>query len=257
MTARVPRGTARWRVCVFFVSIRMHSWFFSSMRWCDTPIHVIDFEGNLTSGVLEFGIVTLLGGAVQAARTRLCGAIGRIRTSDTAIHQIEGGMVAGSPPFRDDFDAFARLRETGPLAAHFASAENTLLKATWPYPRTSPDFARPGGTVLDWGPWIDTGRLYGQVFPELPSTRLEDLVTALGLQPRLDQLASAHCPPLRRMYHAALYDALAAALLLLSLGERPEFAGMTLPWLLQLSTLNPEKRAALRQQDWTGASAPE
>jgi DNA polymerase-3 subunit epsilon len=46
-----------------------------------------------------------------------------------------------------------------------------------------------------------------------------------------------------------LYDALAAAVLLLSLGRRPEFSRMTVPWLLQLSTANALKRAALQQDD--------
>ena len=42
------------------------------------PIHFIDFEGNRTSGILEFGVVTLHGETIEAARTRLCGATGRV-----------------------------------------------------------------------------------------------------------------------------------------------------------------------------------
>jgi len=37
------------------------------------------------------------------------------------------------------------------------------------------------------------------------------------LTPRLDALAAEHCPPNRRRYHCALYDALAAALVLRAL----------------------------------------
>ena len=50
-------------------------------------------------------------------------------------------------------------------------------------------------------------------------------------------------------YHAALYDALAGAVLLLALLRRPEFAAATLPWLLQMSTLDPVKRGAMQQRD--------
>ena len=219
------------------------------MLWSGTPIHVIDFEGNLTSGILEYGVVSVQGGSIQRVETRLCGPIGRIRPADTAIHGINASTVAAEDPFSVEFERFAKLREAGPLCAHYAQAENTLIKATWPYPRTSPDFARPGAAVTEWGPWIDTGRLYTQLFPTLPSGKLEDLVTMFQLTARLAELAEVHCRPSRRFFHAALYDALAAALLLLALGERPEFRCVTLAWLLQMSTANAEKRAALQQDE--------
>jgi DNA polymerase-3 subunit epsilon len=101
--------------------------------------------------------------------------------------------------------------------------------------------------VAEWGPWIDTGRLAAQFFPQLTSGKLEDVVAALGLQAELAELARAHCPAERRHYHAALYDALAGALLLAALAARPECAEKSMGWLLAMSTLNPEKRDALRQ----------
>jgi len=219
------------------------------MHWADTPIHFIDFEGNRTSGILEFGVVTLRGDGIAAVRTRTCGAVGRIAPEDVAVHGLAESRVAGQAPFRDEWDYFAKLREQGPLAAHFAQAENHLLKSVWPYPRQSPDFARPGLSAAEWGPWIDTGRLYPQFFPSLGDGKLEELVARLGLQAELDRAAAHHCPADRCHYHAALYDALAGALLLLALVRRPEFAGATIPWLLQMSTLDAAKRAALRQTD--------
>lgn len=216
-------------------------------HWLDTPIHFIDFEGNRTSGVLEFGVVTLRGGAVAAARTRTCAAIGRVAPEDTAVHGLDAASVAREAPFAAEWEYFAGLRESGPLAAHFAPAENSLIKSVWAYPRSAPDFARRAGPVAEWGPWIDTGRLVPQFFPQLAEAKLERLVADFGLQAELDALAARHCPAERRRYHAALYDALAGALLLLALVRRPEFAGATIPWLLQMSTLDPERREALRQ----------
>lgn len=220
------------------------------MPWTDTPIHFIDFEGSIASGILEYGVVTLRGGRVETTRTRLCRAIGRVGEADAAIHGLTAGLVARFDPFAcgAEFEHFAALRETGPFGAHFAHAENSLIKSAWPYPRLSPDFARGAPHALaEWGPWIDTGRLYCEIFPQIECGQLETLVATFGLQPELDALARAHCPEDRRRYHAALYDALAAALLLLALGRRAEFARMTLPWLLQMSTANPEKRDAMRQ----------
>lgn len=218
-------------------------------NWADHPIHFIDFEGNGTSGIIEFGVVTLRGGEIVETRTRLCSAIGRVKAEDTAIHGLAESELRAFAPFRDEWEYFASLRERGPLAAHFAQAENYLLKTVWSYPRTSPDFARPGRSTTEWGAWIDTGRLYPQFFPQLGDGKLEQLVTACGLQPELDALAADHCPADRRMYHAALYDALAGALLLQAFLRRPECAEATLPWLLQMSTVDGAKRDALQQGD--------
>lgn len=219
------------------------------MRWADTPIHFLDFEGNASSGIIEFGVVTLRGGEIAETRTRLCRPGGAVSTQDTAVHGLRAETLAAESPFDDEWEYFAGLRETGPLAAHFASVENSLLKRTWAYPRQAPDFARPGKSMTEWGPWIDTGRLYPQFFPALGDGKLEELIAATGLQTELDQLAAAQCPAGRRQYHAALYDALAGALLLRALWRRPEFAEATIPWLLQMSTLDGGKRDALQQGD--------
>jgi DNA polymerase-3 subunit epsilon len=150
----------------------------------------------------------------------------------------------------DEWEFFVHLRERGPLAAHYAGVENALLKGVWPYPRSSPDFARPGEQVVDWGPWIDTARIYGQLYPTLESSgRLEALVQACGLQEKLDAAAADHCPVGRRQYHCALYDALAGALLLANLARDPQVAALTTMQLLALSTLDPRRREALQQRE--------
>ncbi len=219
------------------------------MRWVDQPVYFLDFEGSRATGVLEYGVATVLGGRVVEARTRLCRATGRVRAEDVATHGLKESDVAAHPPFSEDFDFFAGLRESGPFAAHYAGVENALLKSVWPYPRRSPDFARPGENTVDWGPWIDTGALYAQLYPRLVSLKLADLVAACGLQADLAGLAAAHCPAARRNYHAALYDALAGALLLASLGREPWLEELSLGQMLALSALNPEKRDALRQRE--------
>jgi DNA polymerase-3 subunit epsilon len=219
------------------------------MHWADAPIHFIDFEGSRQSGILEFGVVTMQAGVIAATGSRCCAATGRIPPEDTAVHGLRADELAGEAPFSAEWELFAGLRERGPLAAHFSGVENGLLKSVWPYPRTAPDFAQPGRSAGEWGPWIDTGRLYPQFFPQFGSGKLEHLVTVCGLQEELDAQAALHCPAARRFYHAALYDALAGALLLLAFLRRPEFATATIPWLLQMSTLDGAKRGALQQPD--------
>jgi DNA polymerase-3 subunit epsilon len=186
---------------------------------------------------------------VTATLTRLCAPTGRVRSQDAEVHGLREELLAGCAPFSADWEVFADRREKGPLAAHYAGAENSLLKSIWPYPRSSPDFARPGGRVAEWGPWIDSARIYGQLYPDLPSGRLESLVAACGLQAELDALAGTHCPPGRRRYHGALYDALAGALLLGSLSRHPQLASLTVMQLLALSTLDPTKRDSIVQRE--------
>ncbi|HUR57372.1 MAG TPA: 3'-5' exonuclease [Opitutaceae bacterium] len=219
------------------------------MRWLDQPIYFVDFEGSRLSGIIEYGVATLLGGEVIGAHTRLCAPIGAVRAEDTAVHGLRAEALAGRAPFADDWEYFADLRERGPLAAHYAGVENGLLKGVWPYPRNSPDFARPGERIIDWGPWIDTAPLYAQLYPQFDSGRLESLVAACGLQAELDALAARHCPADRRRYHAALYDALAGALLLASLARDPQLRALTTLQLLALSTLDGTKRDALQQRE--------
>ncbi len=219
------------------------------MSWTATPIHFIDFEGSLASGILEYGIVNLHGPQIVSTHTQLCRPTGPIRVEDRQLHHLDAATLSPHEPFANAFSRFAQLRATGPLAAHFAHAENSLLKSVWPYPPASPDFNRPGHTLADWGPWIDTGRLYAELFPTLPSGQLAQLIAATAQQPDLDQLAAQHCPYQRSHYHAALYDALAAALLFLDLTRRPELRDATLPWLLQHSTANPARRESLRQPE--------
>ncbi len=219
------------------------------MSWVRQTIHFLDFEGAVGCGILEYGIVTLSGGEIVDTATRLCRATGRVRPEDEAVHGIAAEAVAEHAPFTEEFERFAQLRESGPLAAHFANAENTMLKSVWPYSRQGPDWVRPGETATEWGPWIDTGRLYPQLYAGLESARLEELVGRMGLQNELDRLALEICPPTRQQYHAALYDALAGALLLRRLAMEPEVAAQSLIWLLTMSTLDPGKREALTQGD--------
>jgi len=219
------------------------------MPWTDQLIHFIDFEGSTASGILEYGIVTVRGAEILGAATGLCCPTGRVRDEDVALHGIEADAVADRPSFETEFDRFVGLRKSGPLAAHFAQAENTMIKSVWAYPPVSPDWVRPGQEAHEWGPWVDTGRLYPQLYPQLTSAKLQEVVAAAGLQQQLDDAAQRRCPAERCHYHAALYDALAGALLLARLAADPGIGGKSLTWLLQFSTRDPDKRTALVQDD--------
>lgn len=219
------------------------------MPWREIPIHFLDFEGSLATGVVEYGMAVLHGDEIVEVATRLCRPTGPLRREDSAVHGIVAADVAELAPLADDWERFAGWRQHGPFAAHFSGTENALLKAVWPYGRMAPDFARPGATTNEWGPWLDTGRIIPQLFSGLGSARLEELVECFGLAGELDGCAARWCPPGRKRYHAALFDALAAALLLRHALRRPEFSAATVPWLLELSSRDLARRTGSGQRE--------
>ena len=184
------------------------------LYWNELPIHVIDFEGGPRCGIVEFGVVTLKGYSIDSVATRICRPKAAIPKNEQAIHGIRTRDAKTELPFQDEWERFARLRETGPLSAHFASAENTMLKSVFPYPRKSPSWVDESKSVANWGPWLDTGVLYRELGDNKSSLRLEELILRYGLQSELDALGRVHCPSGRQSYHCALFDALASALLL-------------------------------------------
>jgi DNA polymerase III epsilon subunit-like protein len=188
-----------------------------SLPWHQVPIHVVDFEGGPRTGVVEFGVATLLGGEVVSAATALHAPRAPVPALDTQCHGLAERDLAGARPFEDEWDRWLSLRRTGLLAAHNATVEHDLLRGTWARPAAVPAFVGEGGAVAEWGPWIDTCRLARAWAPSLGDFRLGQLVADLRLGPRLEALAAQHCPPKRRRFHCALYDALAAALVLRAL----------------------------------------
>jgi DNA polymerase-3 subunit epsilon len=100
--------------------------------------------------------------------------------------------------------------------------------------------------MADWGPWLDTRRIYEKLYPALPSYQLMELVRAFALENELSALTAAHCPAQRRRPHCALFDALAAVLLLSRLTHEPALAHASLPWLL-MQSVSPDDGETMRQ----------
>jgi DNA polymerase-3 subunit epsilon len=220
------------------------------MSWIAATIHMLDFEGGRRSGVLEYGVATLSGGVVAATHTRLCAPSGPVDPAEAAVHGLREADTKDAAPFATDHELFAALRQSGPLAAHHAPVERALLRRAWPVPSAAPDFSAPDPAsarrVADWGPWIDTRRLYERLRPGQPGYQLMELVRAGMLENELAALAAAHCPPRRRRPHCALFDALAAALLLAALARLPGMETASLAWLLAQSA-PPSEETAMRQ----------
>lgn len=210
------------------------------------PIHIIDFEGSFNSGVIEWGVVTVLDGKIVSAQTRLCGTEKAIELSETEQHGLHPKLLEACAPFEADFEVFAHWRESGPFCAHNASVEDRFLKQTWPYVRRVPDFSlHSAHTVATWGPWLDTLQIYRRLYPNLESYQLRALIHAFGLEDELNLQAVRYCPKARMQYHSALFDALATALLLQRLFSAKDFPECS---TFQLFTLSASSTSVLNKR---------
>jgi DNA polymerase III epsilon subunit-like protein len=181
----------------------------------EPPLFVIDFEGSLRGGVVEYGVVRLAGGQIDGSWTALCAPRAPVSEQERAVHGLSEEELTGLPPFAAAFDAFVGWRRAGIFAAHNHVVEHNFLKAQWPVPPYVPDWlAGPGFQMADWGPWLDSLLVCRRLYPGLGGYGLGELIAGFHLQPALDALAAGHCPAGRRKPHCALYDALASALVI-------------------------------------------
>ena len=102
-----------------------------SPLWTEIPIHVVDFEGSLRTGVVEYGVATLLGGDIINTSTRLHAARTPVPAMDTQCHGLSEKELKGLPAFEAEWDHWVSLRRTGLFAAHNATVESGLLRGTW------------------------------------------------------------------------------------------------------------------------------
>lgn len=184
--------------------------------WPQTPVHVLDFEGHARYGIVEWGVVTLHDGRITTTATGICAPEKPLDPREAAFHQLRPQVLAAAPPFADQWPRFRDLRATGLLAAHHAPVESGLLQRLWPHPPFSPAFVE-ADRVATWGPWIDTLHLARARLGPRPDYGLTACLEHLDLSGALGTLAAQHCPSQRARAHCALYDALGAALLLLTL----------------------------------------
>lgn len=203
----------------------------------------MDFEGSSSTGVVEFGLVSLRAGQLESCASRFHRSRTAIPAKDAKVHGLSTAMVADYEPFQQRYQEMVALRKGGVFAAHNAHVESHLIRDEWPCPPFVPDWSHSGRQIAEWGPWIDTLRIYRKLYPQLNEYRLASLLEVFQEQPRLDEWAALHCPEGRRSYHCALYDTLASALLIIRLFEQDILPPKDWQQLLWWSGVSP-------QDDW-------
>lgn len=198
------------------------------------PIFAIDFEGSSKLGIVEYGIVEIFNGAIMSAKTAICSPKEAISKREAEFFDISNSEAQKHPPFAEVMPMFCECRKRGIFMAHNAVVEDSFLRAESPSAGIVPDFLR-GGNVNTWAVWLDTCVLMRNIFPNAESVKLSECIKLLKLQSRLDAEAEKYCPPDRRKWHCALYDAIASALILIAITELDGFADVNIEWLARYS----------------------
>lgn len=212
------------------------------------PIYVIDFEGSLSAGIVEYGVVGIYEGEIFETHSRLCRALAPIPDNEVRCHGISFETTLRFPPFASDSEFFLKRRQSGPFAAHNALFEDRLLRNEWPVPGQVPRFLE-NNAQNGWGPWIDTYCLYRRCFPNAAGFALSELIDSFKLNDALACLGKLFCKSQRRNYHCALFDALACSLLLLKLLENSDAHPLSLDWLFIHSASGKKQFEAMNQQE--------
>lgn len=171
------------------------------------PIHVIDFEGNRSHGILEYGLATLENGEIADLHRAHCKGKNLEETKHFLGHSRFLEENNSEKDFSEHLPLFEAKRATGLFCAHNAVVEDRLLRHYRQFPEHSPQ--------KSWGPWVDTYVLSQRFFPGLLDYSVRALIEKFCLQGALKVAAEKFLSKEQSFtYHRAGYDALATTLIL-------------------------------------------
>ena len=148
-------------------------------------ILTLDFEGCITNGIREIGgIISNESDFLEVYN------FNNLNEREVKNYLLE--ILSGDIEF---------------IIGHNISTEKNLLKKYLPYPVKKNLFKK-----LEWGPWLDTKKMYAKLYPNLKKYDLKNL-TDLFINSEINNLSRKYCNKNNRGFHNALYDALCTFLL--------------------------------------------
>ncbi len=143
----------------------------------------LDFEGNLKNGIREIGVVYFLNFKI-------------IDTRELVVNK--------------SIDLIGILEDISKyqfIISHNVMIEKNLITKLFPYPKCHTN------NLKQWGPWLDTVKIYQKLYPNLSTYDLKFLVAQFLDKNVIDILSSNYCKEDKRKYHNALFDALCSFML--------------------------------------------
>ena len=152
----------------------------------------LDFEGSLKKGIREIG-------GVLSEKTTITEVYDIKTDNEIEIKKYLFEILSNDIEF---------------IVSHNIHIEKNLVKKYLPYPKKKNVFG-----TFDWGPWLDTKKLYSTLYPKIKNYELKNLVNVF-LKKNIMELSSKYCSPSKSNFHNALYDALCTFLLYNRLSEK-------------------------------------
>ncbi len=145
-------------------------------------IITIDFEGSLKNGIREIGAVI---------------------SKNENIIKFEDHRPT---KYLDCLQTLKKVFHPNPqlIVSHNVQIEKNLLKKYMPY-RNDLDKERN----LEWGPWLDTKKLYQKLYPNIKSYDLSTL-TDIFIKRSINKITLGKIEEKKIAHHNALYDSLCA-----------------------------------------------
>ena len=148
-------------------------------------ILTLDFEGCITNGIREIGgIISNESDFLEVYN------FNNLNEREVKNYLLE--ILSGDIEF---------------IIGHNISTEKNLLKKYLPYPVKKNLFKK-----LEWGPWLDTKKMYAKLYPNLKKYDLKNL-SHLFINSEINNLSKKYCNKKNSSFHNALYDALCTFLL--------------------------------------------
>ena len=156
---------------------------------------ILDFEGCHSKGIREIGAVLTEGIKITKIKEVPVDNVGTCRESLSQI-------LVHHPEL---------------FVSHNVQIEKNLLKKYLPYPRIMRN-----KNSHEWGPWLDTIKLYKTLYPDLEKYELNTL-RDIFIKDEIKILSTKYCGKGKGKHHNALYDAICTYLLVKRLYDKIDF----------------------------------
>jgi DNA polymerase III alpha subunit (gram-positive type) len=157
-------------------------------------IRVIDIEGSIESGVRQASYIDFKNFEIINSKEYL---------------EVDG-------LFSTWLSSCTNCEEVEYWAAHNCTVDKNIITKYAPYKNNLADqFAK-----MEWGPWIDTLKIYRVLYPNLRNYTLSYLKSVFGLEGSVKELSDTLCKRTAVKQHESMYDCIVTYLLLYRLKER-------------------------------------
>ena len=119
-------------------------------------------------------------------------------------------------PFSTWLSSCTNCEEVECWAAHNCAVDKNIITKYAPYKNNLADQF----TKMEWGPWIDTLKIYRALYPNLKNYTLSYLKSVFGLERSVKELSDTLCKRTAVKQHESMYDCIVTYLLLYRLKER-------------------------------------